>query len=125
MFEFVLLGLILTIDVCLQMRFTEKVSVWPVALVEKFPYESPVVISGRVVTYFSGYLQDVRKFPLDMAAFAVNTRFYLKSNATFDPYKQAGYTESNFLSALGVTKEELEPKADNCTKVINLYTLLN
>ena len=59
-----------------------------------------------------------RPFPIDMAAFAVNIRKLLveKPNARFDPNVHPGFLETSFLEQL-TTKDELEPKADNCLKV--------
>lgn len=60
-----------------------------------------------------------RKFPVDMAGFAVNIEYLLKfPNATM-PFR-AGYEEDRFLRSLGVTLDMIEPKAQSCTEVINL-----
>lgn len=57
-----------------------------------------------------------RKFPVDMAGFAVNVDLILKHpNATM-PYK-AGYEEDRFISSLGVKLSDIEPKANNCSEV--------
>lgn len=57
-----------------------------------------------------------RKFPVDMAGFAVNMDLILKHpNATM-PYK-AGYEEDRFISSLGVKLSDIEPKANNCSEV--------
>ena len=51
-----------------------------------------------------------------MAGFAVNLRLIQdKPDALFDG--GSGYQETAFLSKIGVTLNDLEPKADNCTKV--------
>lgn len=57
-----------------------------------------------------------------MAGFAINLDLILsKQDAQFS-YKMAkGYQESEFLSYF-VTKDELEPMADNCTKVYVWHT---
>lgn len=57
-----------------------------------------------------------------MAGFAINLNLILTNkNANFS-YKMAkGYQESEFLGYF-VTKEELEPLADNCTKVYVWHT---
>ena len=59
-----------------------------------------------------------RKFPVDMAGFAVNLRLIQeKTNAWFNPNTRSGVQETDFLSKLGIEGYDLEPKADNCTKV--------
>lgn len=60
-----------------------------------------------------------RTFPVDMAGFAINIK-YLNPLATM-PY-QKGYLEDKFLVALGITMEDIEPLADNCTKVLVWHT---
>jgi hypothetical protein len=74
-----------------------------------------IIFQGKVVGFFDSW-PSKRKFPVDMAGFAVNVEFLLNHpNATM-PYK-AGYEEDQFLSSLGLTLEDIEPKADSCTKV--------
>jgi beta-1,3-glucuronyltransferase len=72
-------------------------------------------LQGKVVGFFDSG-PSKRKFPVDMAGFAVNVEFLLTHpNATM-PYK-AGYEEDHFLRSLGLTLEDIEPKADSCTQV--------
>ena len=53
-----------------------------------------------------------------MAGFAVNLRLIQdKPDVWFGGLP--GYLETNFLTKIGVAVENLEPKADNCTKVGN------
>lgn len=40
-----------------------------------------------------------------------------KASMPFSP----GYEEDKFLQSLGITKEDIEPKASNCTEVIYIY----
>lgn len=98
------------------MRYTKKVTVWPVGLVGAMRFEGPVVENGKVVRFHTGW-QPNRPFPIDMAGFAVSLKLALANpNAQFDGNAQMGFLESSFLQDL-VTKEELEPRADMCTKV--------
>ena len=60
----------------LQMRWTEKVSMWPVGLVTHLGVSSPVVVNGKVISFYDGWF-GARKFPVDMAGFAVNIKFLL------------------------------------------------
>ncbi|XP_072264602.1 galactosylgalactosylxylosylprotein 3-beta-glucuronosyltransferase 2 [Pyxicephalus adspersus] len=105
-----------------EMRTTQKVSVWPVGLVGGRRYERPVVENGKVVGWYTGWRAD-RPFAIDMAGFAVSLQVILSSpKAVFKRRgSQPGMQESDFLKQ--ITKvEELEPKADNCTKVLVWHT---
>lgn len=78
-------------------------------------------ILGKVTGYKSGWRPD-RPFAVDMAGFAINLDLILsKTQANFSYKMEMGYQESEFLSYF-VTKEELEPLADNCTKVYVWHT---
>lgn len=98
------------------MRYTKKVSVWPVGLVGAMKFERPVVENGKVVRFHTGWRPN-RPFPIDMAGFAVSLNLVLANpEACFDGNAEMGFLESSFLQSL-VTMEDLEPKADMCTKV--------
>lgn len=130
------------------MRSTQRVSVWPVGLVGGMKYESPVVEGGKVsarasgksgfhpfscfdpctnnspkvVRFHTGW-RPSRPFPMDMAGFAVSLKLVLANpDACFDGEAPMGFLESSFLKGL-VTMSELEPKADNCSKVRAFHTL--
>ncbi|XP_053575927.1 galactosylgalactosylxylosylprotein 3-beta-glucuronosyltransferase 3 [Bombina bombina] len=99
-----------------EMRSTQKVSVWPVGLVGGLRYEGPLVEKGHVVGFHTAW-KTHRPFPIDMAGFAVSLKLLLSNpKARFDPNAERGFLESSLLGQL-VTVDELEPKADNCTKV--------
>lgn len=79
------------------------------------------LISGRVVSYKTGWKPE-RAFATDMAGFAINLTLIVKNpEANFSYKMEKGNLESDFLSLL-TTKEELEPLADNCTKVYVWHT---
>uniref|UniRef100_A0A1A8ML15 Galactosylgalactosylxylosylprotein 3-beta-glucuronosyltransferase n=1 Tax=Nothobranchius pienaari TaxID=704102 RepID=A0A1A8ML15_9TELE len=104
-----------------EMRNTQRVSVWPVGLVGAMKFESPVVEGGKVVRFHTGWRPN-RPFPMDMAGFAVSLKLVLTNpEACFDGEAPMGFLESSFLKGL-VTMDELEPKADNCTKVLVWHT---
>lgn len=105
-----------------EMRFTEKVTVWPVGLVGYLWYESPVVKNGKVVGWYT-YWKPERKFAMDMAGFAVNLQL-LKEHPTavFHMNAGRGNLESDILTQLGITLDDLEPKADGCTKILVWHT---
>ncbi|MBN3304800.1 B3GA2 glucuronosyltransferase, partial [Amia calva] len=113
-----------TPNLCLwwQMRSTRTVSVWPVGLVGGRRYERPVVDKGRVVGWYTGWRAD-RPFAIDMAGFAVSLQVILANpKAVFKRRgSQPGMQESDFLKQ--ITKvEDLEPKAQNCTRVLVWHT---
>lgn len=98
------------------MRYTKKVSMWPVGLITKFGVSSPIVRNGTITGFYDGWIGG-RKFPVDMAGFAVNVNFLqTRSNASM-PFK-AGYEEDGFLKSLApLSLDEIEPMAANCTQV--------
>lgn len=51
-----------------------------------------------------------------MAGFALNVQLLFKYPHATMPYK-AGFEEDRFLSSLDIRLEEIEPKAENCTRV--------
>lgn len=105
-----------SIKIFKEMRNTRKVSVWPVGLVGGLRYEGPLVTGGKVLGFHTAW-KTHRPFPLDMAGFAVSLSLLLSHpKAQFDPNAERGFLESSLLAPL-VTLEELEPKADNCTKI--------
>nr|XP_006628041.2 PREDICTED: galactosylgalactosylxylosylprotein 3-beta-glucuronosyltransferase 1-like [Lepisosteus oculatus] len=101
-----------------EMRYTRKVSVWPVAFVGGLRYEAPKVnAEGRVVGWKTVF-DPSRPFAIDMAGFAINVRLVLmrpQANFQLNGVK-GGYQETSLLKDL-VTMAELEPRAANCTKV--------
>ncbi|XP_040216715.1 galactosylgalactosylxylosylprotein 3-beta-glucuronosyltransferase 1-like [Rana temporaria] len=111
-----------SLEIFEEMRYTKKVSVWPVAFVGELRYESVKVnMEGKVVGWLVKFAPE-RPFAIDMAGFAINLKLILeKRKATFHLDVPGGYQESSLLQDL-VTMEELEPKADNCTKILVWHT---
>ncbi|XP_074654767.1 galactosylgalactosylxylosylprotein 3-beta-glucuronosyltransferase I-like [Tubulanus polymorphus] len=104
-----------------EMRSTSKVSVWPVGIVGGLLFERPLVEDGKVVAWYT-YWKPQRPFAMDMAGFAVNTKLLMKyPHAEFSLKVPRGYQESVLLKQL-VRLEELEPKADNCSKILVWHT---
>ena len=68
-----------------------------------------------IILYWLCFIIVGRTYPIDMAGFAVNIAFLNTRDAYFksEPYLQ----EELFLSGLGLTLQEFEPKAKNCTEV--------
>ncbi|XP_046747595.1 galactosylgalactosylxylosylprotein 3-beta-glucuronosyltransferase S [Diprion similis] len=103
-----------------QIRYTKKVSMLPVGLIGEFGVSSPVVEQGKVIGFFDSWVAD-REFPIDMAGFAVSVEFLNKSPEATMPYK-VGYEEDMFLKSLGLHVEDIEPVAENCTKILVWHT---
>ncbi|KAH9636487.1 hypothetical protein HF086_002187 [Spodoptera exigua] len=72
----------------------------------------------KVVAFFDSWVGS-RTFPVDMAGFAINIKF-LKDTA-YMPYK-TGLEEDRFLVSLGLKFDEIEPLADNCSKILVWHT---
>ena len=73
------------------------------------------LIYYKVTGWFASYAPE-RKYAIDMAGFAVNLRLIQdKPDAWWGG--ERGFMETYFLSKIGVEVHDLEPKADNCTKV--------
>uniref|UniRef100_A0A8C1WYT2 Galactosylgalactosylxylosylprotein 3-beta-glucuronosyltransferase n=1 Tax=Cyprinus carpio TaxID=7962 RepID=A0A8C1WYT2_CYPCA len=106
-----------------EMRWTRKVSVWPVAFVGGLWYESPKINSQGKVFGWKTVFDPQRPFGIDMAGFAVNLQLILdKPQACFKLNGvKGGYQESSLLQDL-VTLSDLEPKAANCTKILVWHT---
>lgn len=105
-----------------QIAKVKRVGVWPVGLVGGLNAETPIVNkNGQVSGYKSGWKPN-RPFAIDMAGFAINLDLILtKTEAKFSNQMEHGLQESEFLSYF-TTKEQLEPLADNCTKVYVWHT---
>lgn len=98
------------------MRLTKKVSVWPVGLVGKLKYESPLLDEfGKVVGWRTKW-KTHRTFAMDMAGFAVNVKFLSQTQAFFSHGSFIGELENDFLSQF-TTLDDLEAMAKNCSKV--------
>ncbi|XP_065361557.1 galactosylgalactosylxylosylprotein 3-beta-glucuronosyltransferase P isoform X3 [Calliphora vicina] len=104
-----------------QMRYTKKVSMWPVGLVTKFGVSSPIVKAGKLTGFYDGWIGG-RKYPVDMAGFAVSVKFlHDRPNAKM-PFK-TGYEEDGFLKSLApLNNTEIELLANNCTEILTWHT---
>ncbi|XP_026493916.1 galactosylgalactosylxylosylprotein 3-beta-glucuronosyltransferase I isoform X2 [Vanessa tameamea] len=104
-----------------EMRKIKKVGVWPVGIVGGMRVEMPLVTDGKV-SGFNAVWKPFRPFPIDMAGFAINaTLFLLHPEAKFSRKVQSGFQESEILKYV-TTKDDLEPLAENCTKVYVWHT---
>ncbi|KAK7789203.1 hypothetical protein R5R35_014111 [Gryllus longicercus] len=104
-----------------EIRTTRKVAMWPVGLCTKFGLSTPIVANGTFKGFYDGWVAG-RKFPVDMAGFAVSVEFLLKRPKASMPYKP-GYEEDGFLKSLAPFEpSEIELKAQNCTKLLVWHT---
>ena len=102
---------------------TQKVSMFPVGFIGIQGVSSPIVVDGKVVGFSDDWFAQ-RKFPVDMAGFAVNLEFLRSRNKKANramPYK-AGYEEDVFLQNLNLTLDDIEPLASDCTEVLVWHT---
>lgn len=100
-----------------QIRSTKKVSMFPVGLITKLGVSTPLVRLGRLVGFYDGWMAG-RKFPVDMAGFAVSVDFLLSRPKAAMPYRP-GFEEDGFLKSLSPFEpREIELLAANCTKVM-------
>ena len=61
------------------MRWTKKVSMFPVGFPTRYGVSSPVVVDGAVVGFYDGWERGKnRRFRVDMAGFAINIQFFLQ-----------------------------------------------
>ncbi|XP_076247565.1 glucuronyltransferase I [Calliopsis andreniformis] len=106
-----------------EMEKIQKVGVWPVGLVGGLMVEKPICdnFTNKVIGFNAAWNPD-RPFPIDMAGFAINLRLLLQNkDAMFSYDVKGGYQESEILRHI-VTRDELEPLADCCTKVYVWHT---
>lgn len=104
-----------------EMRYTKRVSMWPVGLITKLGVSSPIVRDGKFVGFYDGWIAG-RKFPVDMAGFAVSVHFLLQRPKASMPFKP-GFEEDGFLKSLAPFEpQNIELLASNCTKVLAWHT---
>ncbi|XP_070064657.1 galactosylgalactosylxylosylprotein 3-beta-glucuronosyltransferase P isoform X2 [Drosophila virilis] len=104
-----------------QMRYTKKVSMWPVGLVTKTGVSSPIIREGKLDGYYDGWIGG-RKYPVDMAGFAVSVKFLHERPHAKMPFKP-GYEEDGFLRSLApLQNNEIELLADECREILTWHT---
>ena len=102
-----------------EIRWTKKVSMLPVGFIGNDAFTSPVVDRGKVIGFSDPWFE-MRKFPVDMAGFAVNTEL-LKVHRPKMPYLR-GFEETLFLENMNITIEDIEPLANGCTEILVWHT---
>ena len=102
-----------------EIRKTKKVSMLPVGFIGPQGLSGPIVRDGKVIGFSDSWFES-RKFPVDMAGFAVTTEL-LKMHRPKMAYK-AGHEEDLFLKSLNVSFKDIEPLAKDCTEVLVWHT---
>ncbi|XP_037803592.1 galactosylgalactosylxylosylprotein 3-beta-glucuronosyltransferase S-like [Penaeus monodon] len=103
-----------------EIRSTRGVSIFPVGFLLHMQLSSPVLKDGRFAGWYDGW-KGTRMYPVDMAGLAVSVELLLKRpQATI--HWSYGYQEESLLASLGVAPEDIEFKAENCTKIWAWHT---
>ena len=110
-----------TIELFSEIRKTTKIGLFPTGEMITSAVSSPIVKQGKIVGFLDCYI-DSQKFPVYMASIALNVQYWLQKNAVLFNITVKGYMETVFLDQIGVTFNELEPLADNCTKILVWHT---
>ena len=92
---------------------------FPVGLIGSQGISSPIVKEGKVIGFTDPWFE-YRKFPVDMAGFAVSTNLLRKTEGRM-PFK-AGHEDDKFLRSLNLEMTDIEPKASGCSEVLVWHT---
>ncbi|ROT81288.1 hypothetical protein C7M84_025576 [Penaeus vannamei] len=103
-----------------EMRYTKRVSMWPVGLMSSSGVSTPVLQKGEFIGWYDGFISN-RVFPVDMAGFAVSVELLHQAPNASMPFK-AGHEETGFLESLGISVADIEFRADNCSKIYVWHT---
>ncbi|CAF0868838.1 unnamed protein product [Rotaria sordida] len=105
-----------------EIRKIQSVGVWPVGLVGELLYERPICLNGKVHSWFH-YMYRKRKFPTDMAGFAIHLRLiHQYSNYIFNVSANSiAEQESQILNTM-TTIDQLECLANNASKIYVWHT---
>ncbi|CAF3822582.1 unnamed protein product [Rotaria sordida] len=105
-----------------EIRKIQSVGVWPVGLVGELLYERPICLNGKVHSWFH-YMYRKRKFPTDMAGFAIHLHLiHQYSNYIFNVSANSiAEQESQILNTM-TTIDQLECLANNASKIYVWHT---
>lgn len=103
------------------LRKIKQVGIMPTGNLDLTGISTPVVQNGKV-TGFVDVWKASRKFPVEMASIGINIDFWLHRGAPLFRAHKAGYMETGLLEDLHITKEDLEPLANNCTETYVWHT---
>lgn len=97
-----------------------KVGIWPVGFVGGMYAAMPILTKKGTVKNIRVLNRSGRKFPLDMAAFAISWDLMVQHPEAVFSYEQKNQ-ESDFLKNLTVF-EEMQPLGNKCTEVLVWHT---
>ncbi|KAL9926256.1 glucuronyltransferase S [Glossina fuscipes fuscipes] len=103
-----------------EIRDTKRVSMFPVGLIANYGISGPVVRKGKVVGFLDSWVAG-RRWPVDMAGFAVNLAYMTEHPNASMPFVP-GYEEDYFLRSLALRLDMIEPKGNNCTEILVWHT---
>ncbi|XP_017121002.1 galactosylgalactosylxylosylprotein 3-beta-glucuronosyltransferase S isoform X2 [Drosophila elegans] len=103
-----------------EIRKTQRVSMFPVGLIADYGVSGPVVRKGKVVAFLDSWVAG-RRWPVDMAGFAVSLEYMAQYPYVNMPYKP-GYEEDLFLRSIGLKMDQIEPRGNNCTEILVWHT---
>ncbi|XP_063600717.1 galactosylgalactosylxylosylprotein 3-beta-glucuronosyltransferase S-like [Penaeus indicus] len=103
-----------------EIRSTKNVSLFPVAFLIPSQLTTPVLKDGRFRDWYDGW-KATRKYPVDMAGLAISVELLLKRPHA-NMHWSYGYQEESLLASMGVAPDDLEFKAENCTKIWAFHT---
>ena len=104
-----------------ELRKIKQVGMLPVGNMIITGAMGPVVKHGNITAFFYNWV-GARKWPIDMANFGVNIRFWRERGAPKFKVSRRAYLETDFLQAMKVTYDNLEPLAENCTQILVWHT---
>lgn len=97
-----------------EIKKTKMVSVLPVGNLGPNGVEKPIIVDGKLIGWDANWLD--RKFPVDMGGFAFNSKLLKDLKKPFWEHVGLG-GESEFISKIITSTDEIEFLCDNCTKV--------
>ncbi|EDW28491.1 GL18922 [Drosophila persimilis] len=93
---------------------------FPVGFIADYGVSGPVVRKGKVVAFLDSWLAG-RRWPVDMAGFAVNLEYMAQFPNVNMPYKP-GFEEDRFLRSIGLRLDLIEPRGSNCSQILVWHT---
>ncbi|XP_025107642.1 galactosylgalactosylxylosylprotein 3-beta-glucuronosyltransferase 3-like [Pomacea canaliculata] len=98
-------------------------STWKVGIVGGLLEEGPVCVNGKVIGWTTGF-SPRRKYPIDMAAFAVGLDLLAQEpGANFSHTSESGHLETDFITLLNVSSPDITTAPDgNCSRVLAWHT---
>ncbi|XP_066960398.1 galactosylgalactosylxylosylprotein 3-beta-glucuronosyltransferase S-like [Macrobrachium rosenbergii] len=98
-----------------EIRSTQAVSMFPAGFVTRLQLSTPILKNGKFAGWYDGWIAD-RKYPVDMATFAFSVELLHKRPRANMAWTYS-YQEESILASLGVKPEDIEFKAEGCTKI--------